>query len=143
MTTLHPGARAAEQPKADRPLDTGTDLAFERSRLASERTLMAWIRTSLSMISFGFTIYKFFQYLGESTGSLELRHGPLNLGRVMVMLGVLLLVPAIVQHWQFLRGLSERAHRKFPPSLALITAGLIQLIGIVALLSLFLRLGPF
>ena len=27
---------------------------------------MAWIRTSLSMISFGFTIYKFFQYLRES-----------------------------------------------------------------------------
>ena len=103
---------------------------------------MAWIRTSLSMISFGFTIYKFFQYLGESSG-MELRHGPLNLGRVMVMLGVLLLVPAIVQHWQFLRRLNERARRRFPPSLALITAGLIQLIGIVALLSLFLRLGPF
>ena len=143
MTTPHPGGRAAEQPKADKPLDVGTDLAFERSRLASERTLMAWIRTSLSMISFGFTIYKFFEYLSESTGGMAPRHGPLNLGRVMVMLGVLLLVPAIVQHWQFLRTLSERAHRRFPPSLALITAGLIQLVGIVALLSLFLRLGPF
>jgi putative membrane protein len=142
MSALHPETRAAEQPKADKPLDASTDLAFERSRLASERTLMAWIRTSLSMISFGFTIFKFFEYLGES-GGMELRRGPLNLGRVMVVLGVLLLVPAIVQHWQFLRGLSERAHRRFPPSLALITAGLIQLIGIVALLSLFLRLGPF
>ncbi len=125
------------------PLDTGTDLAFERSRLASERTLMAWVRTSLSMISFGFTIYKFFQYLGESTVGVGIRHGPLNLGRVMVVLGVLLLVPATVQHWQFLRGLRKRAHHRFPPSLALITAGLIQLIGIGALLSLFLRLGPF
>ncbi len=125
------------------PAEIGTDLAFERSRLASERTLMAWIRTSLSMISFGFTIYKFFQYLGESTGGMEARHGPLNLGRVMVILGVVLLVPAIVQHWQFLRALSTRAHRKFPRSLALITAGVIQLIGIGALLSLFLRLGPF
>jgi putative membrane protein len=129
--------------QAGSPLDTGTDLAFERSRLAAERTLMAWIRTSLSMISFGFTIYKFFQYLGESTVGVGIRHGPLNLGRVMVVLGVLLIVPATVQHWQFLRGLSARAHRRFPPSLALITAGLIQLIGIGALLSLFLRLGPF
>jgi inner membrane protein YidH len=141
--TLHSGARAAEPPKADTPLDASTDLAFERSRLASERTLMAWIRTSLSMISFGFTIFKFFEYLGATPGSGGLRHGPLNLGRVMVVLGVLLLVPAIIQHWQFLRELRERAHRRFPPSLALVTAGLIQLIGIVALLSLFLRLGPF
>jgi len=104
---------------------------------------MAWIRTSLSMISFGFTIFKFFEYLGESPGVFGVRQGPLNLGRAMVLLGVLLLVPAIVQHWQFLRGLSARAQRRFPPSLALVTAGLIQLIGIAALLSLFLRLGPF
>ena len=39
-----------------------TDLAVERSVMAAERTLMAWIRTALSMIGFGFTIYKFFQY---------------------------------------------------------------------------------
>jgi hypothetical protein len=61
----------------------------------------------------------------------------------MVVLGVLLLVPAIVQHWQFLRGLSARGQRRFPRSLALVTAGVIQLVGIGALLSLFLRLGPF
>jgi putative membrane protein len=134
---------ASSQAPRDSRADVNTDLAFERSRLASERTLMAWIRTSLSMISFGFTIYKFFQYLADSTEGMELRQGPLNLGRVMVVLGVLLLVPAIVQHWQFLRALSARANRKFPRSLALVTAGLIQLIGIVALLSLFLRLGPF
>lgn len=132
-----------EQPAVGSPLDVGTELAIERSRLASERTLMAWIRTSLSMISFGFTIFKFFEYLGESTGAMGPRPGPLNLGRVMVVLGVLLLVPAIVQHWQFLRGLSRRAHRPLPPSLALVTAGVIQLLGIGALLSLFLRLGPF
>src|SRR5262245_61008850 len=127
---------------AARPLDPSTDLAFERSRLAAERTLMAWIRTSLSMISFGFGISKFFEYVGEST-RMGVHYGPLNLGRVMVVLGILLLVPAIAQHWQFVRGLSARAHRRFPPSLALITAGVIQLLGIGALFSLFLRLGPF
>jgi putative membrane protein len=128
---------------ADKPLDASTDLAVERSRLAAERTLMAWIRTSMSMISFGFTISKFFEYLGESPAGIRTHHGPVNLGRVMVVLGVLLLVPAIVQHWQFLKGLKARAHRRFPPSLALVTAGVIQLIGIGALLSLLLRLGPF
>jgi Domain of unknown function (DUF202) len=42
-------------------LDSGTRLAMDRTRLAYERTMMAWIRTAASLISFGFTIYKFFQ----------------------------------------------------------------------------------
>jgi hypothetical protein len=50
------------RPGAD-TTDTGTRLAHERTSLAmertywaAERTLMGWIRTALSMISFGFTI---------------------------------------------------------------------------------------
>ena len=43
-------------------LDVGTRLAVDRTRLAYERTLMAWVRTATSLISFGFTIYKFFQF---------------------------------------------------------------------------------
>lgn len=39
-----------------------THLALDRTWLAHERTLMAWVRTATSMISFGFAIYKFFQY---------------------------------------------------------------------------------
>jgi len=42
-----------------------TDLALLRTLNAAERTLMAWIRTAISMIGFGFTIYKFFQYQSE------------------------------------------------------------------------------
>ena len=44
-------------------LDFAGELALKRTLLAHQRTLMAWIRTSASMISFGFTIYKFFEYL--------------------------------------------------------------------------------
>jgi uncharacterized membrane protein YidH (DUF202 family) len=43
-------------------MDSGTRLAIDRTRLAYERTMMAWIRTAASLISFGFTIYKFFQF---------------------------------------------------------------------------------
>jgi inner membrane protein YidH len=45
---------------------TTTDLAIVGTQLAHERTLIAWIRTAFSMISFGFTIFKAFQYLAES-----------------------------------------------------------------------------
>ena len=47
--------------KNSKVLDIGTQLAFDRTRLAYDRTMMAWVRTATSLISFGFTIYKFFQ----------------------------------------------------------------------------------
>ena len=54
---------------AEQDSSTSTKLAIERTRLAHERTLMAWVRTATSLISFGFTIYKFFEYLRESQGA--------------------------------------------------------------------------
>lgn len=47
---------------------SSTELALDRTLLAHDRTLMAWVRTATSLISFGFTIYKFFQYLREQQG---------------------------------------------------------------------------
>ena len=42
-------------------LDVSTKLAFARTCAAYDRTMMAWIRTATSLISFGFAIFKFFQ----------------------------------------------------------------------------------
>ena len=41
--------------------DRSTKLALDRTRASYERTMMSWIRTATSLITFGFTIYKFFQ----------------------------------------------------------------------------------
>ena len=48
------------------PSDVATDLAYDRTKLAHERTLMAWVRTATSLISFGFTIYKFFDEIAPT-----------------------------------------------------------------------------
>ena len=45
-----------EQPQEK---NVANELAKERSRQASDRTLMAWVRTSLSLIGFGFGIASF------------------------------------------------------------------------------------
>lgn len=121
------------------------DLAYERSRLAADRTLMAWVRTSLSMISFGFTIFKFFQYLREanlSSATIPVNR-PRNFGLALLILGIVLLGFAILEHVLFVRRLAAEAGRGFPKSTALAGAFIITLLGLLALLDLLLRIGPF
>jgi putative membrane protein len=77
----------------DVSLNTSTLLAIDRTRLAHERTLMAWVRTATSLISFGFTIYKFFQYLQEQQDPLRVRaFGPRQYATLMIVIGLLALV---------------------------------------------------
>ena len=85
---------------ADEPLefDRSTQLALERTRLALERTTMAWIRTSTSLIAFGFTIFKFFEYRQEEHK--ETITSPLVVGLTMIIVGMLALVLATIQHFQ-------------------------------------------
>ncbi len=112
--------------------------------MAAERTLMAWIRTTLSMISFGFTIYKFFQYLQQTGTAIGWRpHAPRNMGLALVILGTGMLILSIVQHWIFLKRLRKRAGRGMPVSLALVAAFFITLLGLFALLNLLFKIGGF
>ena len=129
---------------ASLPRDKPPDLGYQRTRLAADRTLMAWIRTSVSMISFGFTIYKFFMYLRESdliSGHIAL-HGPRNLGLALVGVGTFLLAIAIVEYLLYQRWLSREMQVKFPLSTALLAAVLISLIGVLALINLLYNIGP-
>ena len=40
-------------------------LALEHTFLAHERTLMAWVRTATSLITFGIALYKFYYYVHQ------------------------------------------------------------------------------
>jgi putative membrane protein len=121
-----------------------TDLALERTIIASERTLMAWIRTALSMIGFGFSIYKFFQYLPEeiAAGNIQRPQAPRNLGMSLIALGTLALAAAAWQHRNFLKrlGASQQRHGW---SVSFVVAMAVILIGIVTFYGVLLRHGPF
>jgi putative membrane protein len=73
-----------------------------RTRLSVERTLMAWMRTSVSLIGFGFTIVQFFQRLNGTEGAAPaLRpQAPRQLGLALIACGVLGLVISL---WQYRR----------------------------------------
>jgi putative membrane protein len=122
-------------------LDEGTQLSLQRTQLAVERTLMAWIRTAFSMISFGFTIGKFLQFLHEKPGHESSTHGSM-LPPALVVLG---LASLIIGLWEFrhtMRALNvkfDKPRGHFPVGFI---AALVALIGILALVGLFVR-SPF
>ena len=121
-------------------LNTSTKLALDRTRLAHERTLMAWVRTSASLISFGFTIYKFFQYLRENQSGAPVHRlfGPREFALMMIGMGVGTLVLATVEHRRNLRALRTE-YGQVPYSLATVLAMLMSILGIVGLVAVSLR----
>jgi putative membrane protein len=121
-----------------------TDLALERTIIASERTLMAWIRTALSMIGFGFSIYKFFQYMPEeiATGNIRRPQAPRNLGLTLIALGTLALSAAAWQHRNFLNKISA-SHGRHVWSVSVVVAIAVILIGLATFYGVLLRHGPF
>ncbi len=120
----------AEVPSVDQ-------LAVDRTRLAHERTMMAWIRTSASMITFGFGIYKFFDYFGADRPASQGFVTPRRFAIFLISTGLLVLVGAAVQHWTDLKQL--RTHGRVPVSLAGAIAALISIMGALALFTAILR----
>jgi putative membrane protein len=121
-----------------------TELARERTIIASERTLMAWIRTAISMIGFGFSIYKFFQYLPEeiASGNIRRPQAPRNLGMTLIALGTLGLAAAAWQHRTFLNKIGA-SHGRHVWSISFVVAMAVILIGAITFYGVLLRHGPF
>lgn len=104
---------------------------------------MAWIRTAISMIGFGFSIYKFLQYLPEeiAAGNIRRPNAPRNLGLTLIALGTLGLAAAAWQHWQFLKTIDASHKRHLSVSFALSIA--VVAMGFIAFYGVLWRHGPF
>jgi putative membrane protein len=104
---------------------TGED---PRVRLAGERTLLAWVRTGLAMMAFGFVVARFGLFLHELAPLHPNAAAPstglsLWLGVALVVLGVAVTLLAAREHVVFLRRLSRgEPYRPARWSLAAITA---------------------
>ena len=104
--------------------------------LAEERTLLAWIRTGLALMGFGFVVARFGLFLRE-VATAELRdpapHARLSLwgGTALVAMGVVVNVISAVNHARFVerfnRGMPLRAR---PLSLGVVVSLLLALLGL-------------
>jgi putative membrane protein len=120
--------------------------------MSADRTLMAVIRTSLSLIGFGFTLFEIFKKIHEA-GIVKSSSAPRNFGTALVSLGIGMLIVGIGYHLRFMMGLrSERnelkraglvhADSQFPVSLTLLVALVLLGIGLTAILAMVGNTGP-
>ncbi|WP_320171822.1 DUF202 domain-containing protein [Maridesulfovibrio sp.] len=112
------------------------DLARMRTLLANERTFLAWCRTSLGLIGFGFLIEKAGIYMRKFVP--ETPQDVLNemtfLSIFTLVSGVVILISAAVRFIRFERSVGARIKwtTPYPEMLVTIAVGLILLISTLA-----------
>src|SRR5438876_7433032 len=81
-----------------------------RVRFAAERTLLAWIRTGLASMGFGFVVARFGLFLRElqqTSGATVHSHGvSVWTGIILILLGVGVNILAAMEHHRFLSQLN-------------------------------------
>jgi putative membrane protein len=121
------------------------ELAKERNRAAYDRTLMAWIRTAISLIGFGFAIAKSYEYIQmdemEKTGRfIDQIHAPLWFGMSFILLGMLCILGGVIQYVKVVKQIqSGQFTYGEPRPLAKIIALILLIIGVFALITIFQR----
>ncbi|MEB3291239.1 MAG: DUF202 domain-containing protein [Leptolyngbya sp.] len=119
-------------------LNPATELAKERNRAAEERTLMAWIRTSLALIGFGFGIERIVAAIHQALGDAV---NPLRLSRILglsfVALGTFAMLFAALDHQHQLQRIQRNDliyQSRHSPSL--IVACILTGLGVMAFLGI-------
>jgi putative membrane protein len=110
------------------------DLGEIRTIMAADRTLMAWIRTSLSMLSFGFTIYKFLDALAEQ-GQLAASRSPQRVGLALCAMAAIAILLGTSGYWVTLNDIKRAGEFRLGRpvlvmALIMCVASLFMLVGI-------------
>lgn len=127
-----------EQPKIDR----------QREHQANERTFLAWLRTSISLIGFGFAIARFGIFLRQlhltvtnQAASPRLLSSSETLGVSLVVLGIVTIAWAA---WSYNRVFWQIERGNYRPQRFMIwfITGVVMVLGILSLPLLLWRNSP-
>jgi putative membrane protein len=128
-------------------------LAFARTLIAIDQALLSAVRTSLSLLAFGFAMVLFLHRMSGTVG-VDLSAPARNFGFGLIALGVALITVGLIDHrrrFNLLKNqMDDLCQRKLlaEPSpqrhsaLALL-AYLLLLSGILVMLGVAIRIGPF
>lgn len=114
-----------------------------RVPLAAERTFLAWIRTGLALMGFGFVVARFGLFLSEIAQVQKLpatsSHGvSLGVGVGLVALGVFLNIAALVRYRRYLGQLAAGVLPQPKPRLETAVAAVLTAIGLFAVAALLI-----
>ena len=141
-------------PRFEVRVTSDSHFGWLRTRMALERTLMAWLRTAVALIGFGFTIVQFFQRLQtmENVAPALRPEAPRQLGLALIGAGVAVLLISAQQYRRMVRylwsdqfraiaGIEEKPMAPIiaqTPLLAVVIAMIA--IGLFAFFSVWMRL---
>jgi putative membrane protein len=133
-------------PRFDVQPSVSNHFAWIRTELGLQRTLMAAVRTGVSLIGFGFTVAQFFQRL-QGSAEATARHlgpdAPRNLGLVLIAAGVVCVATFTWDYRQttayMLKEYSAIAVTRKMRTSSYVVAFVVMLIGVAAFGSVFLR----
>jgi putative membrane protein len=141
------GVSAAE--RFDVRPDVSNHFAWIRTRLALDRTMMAWLRTAISLIGFGFTIFQVMQHLSQVKGvkAPEVPEAPRYLCLAMIAAGIIACAIAVFEYRSAVRylfggefrGVAGMHPGKPEPSVVQPLAVLLLFVGLFAFLAVLLR----
>ena len=120
--------------------DSATD---PRIYMAAERTFLAWLRTGIAFMGFGFVVARFGLFLHEvavsnNVTAAQPSHGfSLPVGITLIVLGILVNIIAAIRHHRYIKALDCGQFREaYGPAFAYLVAVLLAIIGLAVAIYL-------
>lgn len=129
--TQTPSQSSTEKQKvSNSPLTTSKRVT---DHLANERTFLAWVRTAISVIAFGFVVERFgllLRELGVKSTLVLSTHASSVVGVTLTVLGVVIMIVALINFLHIRRSIDQE-HFHPPAIYAIVLTILVSIIGVI------------